>query len=610
MCGITGFSSKKFSKDDLQKMTSRLSHRGPDAEGFFYDESKGLGLGHRRLSILDLSSAANQPFYSRDGRYVMIYNGEVYNFREVAEKYQIEMRTSSDSEVIIESFAKVGIQCIKDLNGMFALAIWDNVEDKLYLIRDRVGIKPMYYYYNEGALAFASELKALFQLNVKKEIDTSSVADFLYLGYIPGTSTIYNNFYKLLPGYYAIYQSGILASYPYWWLDNKIENNVLTDEKQAKQELKHLLESSVSYNMISDVPVGIFLSGGIDSSTVAAIAQSTTAIPVKTFSIGFKEEKYNESHFASEVAKHIKSDHKEYQVTEQDAMHLVDKLTDIYDEPFADSSAIPTYMVSELARNEVTVALSGDGGDELFMGYGFYNWARRLSNPVINSFRQPIEKLLYQFGDNRSKRASNLFSYPTQRKKSHIFSQEQYYFSEKEIGNLLKTKSAVSIDEYNCAYTRELNEMEEQSFFDIKNYLPEDLLVKTDRASMYHSLEVRVPLLDHRLIEFALNLSSSLKLRGNTGKYLLKQVLYDYAPEKLFNRPKWGFSIPLRVWLANELKYLIDKYLDASAIRECGLVHQEPVTQLVKDFLGGKDYLYNRIWTLIILHKWYKEKHL
>ncbi len=609
MCGITGFSSKIFLKQDLQNMTSRLSHRGPDAEGFFYDENKGIGLGHRRLSIIDLSAAANQPFYSHDGRYVMIYNGEVYNYKEVAKKYNLETRTSSDSEVILEAFAKVGVQCIKDLNGMFALAIWDKAEDKLYLIRDRVGIKPMYYYYKDGDFAFASELKALFKLDVEKKINTESVADFLYLGYIPGTTTIYNHFHKLLPGYYAIYQSGILASYPYWWLDSKIENKVMVDEGEARKELKSLLESSVMYNMISDVPVGIFLSGGIDSSTVASIAQANAAIPVKTFSIGFKEKKYNESHFASEVAKHIKSDHREYQVTEHDAMHLVDKLPDIYDEPFADSSAIPTYMVSQLARNEVTVALSGDGGDELFMGYGFYYWARRLSVPAINSFRQPIGKMLYQFGNNRSKRASYLFNYPAQRKKSHIFSQEQYYFSEKEISGLLKSPASVTINEYNCS-PRVLNEMEEQSFFDIKNYLPEDLLVKTDRASMYHSLEVRVPLLDHRLIEFALNLSSSLKLKGDTGKYLLKQVLYDYVPEKLFNRPKWGFSIPLRTWLAKELRYLVDKYLDPSVIQECGLVYPEPVAQLVKYFFAGKDYLYNRIWTLIILHKWYKEKHL
>lgn len=609
MCGIAGFYSKKFSRNQLEQMTDRLQHRGPDAHGYFFDENTGIGLGHRRLSIIDLSAAANQPFYSQDGRYIMIFNGEVYNYREVAAKYNIQQRTSSDSEVIIEAFAKAGVESLNDLNGMFAIAIWDKLEEKLYLVRDRIGIKPLYYYCNDGDLAFASELKAFSDFSFQRTINHDSVEDFLYLGYIPGDATIYKHFKKLLPGYYAIYHKGLLSSYPYWWPDGKLEPNTLNNEKQAKEQLKNLLETSVEYCMISDVPVGIFLSGGIDSSTVAAIAQSGRSTPVKTFSIGFTEAKYNESHFASEVAKEIKSDHEEFIVTEEHAMHLADKMVDLYDEPYADSSAIPTYMVSQLARSKVTVALSGDGGDELFMGYGFYHWARRLNYPLVKELRYPIGKILYYLGSNRIKRASSLFDYPTQRKKSHIFSQEQYFFTGHELKYLLKTKSSITIDEYNCSHSRELNEMEEQSLFDIKNYLPEELLVKTDRASMAHALEVRVPLLDYRLVEFAINLSSSLKMNGNTGKYLLKQVLYDYLPEKLFNRPKWGFSIPLRKWLSKELYYMIEKYLNEKVINECGLVHPGPVEELKKNFMQGRDYLYNRLWALIILHKWYKEKH-
>lgn len=610
MCGIAGFYDKKLSRNDLEQMTTIIGHRGPDAIGYFFDENIGVGLGHRRLSIIDLSAAANQPFYSQDGRYVMIYNGEVYNYREVAAKYNIRQRTTSDSEVIIEAFAKAGVECLNDLNGMFAIAIWDKLEEKLYLIRDRIGIKPMYYYYQKSVLAFASELKALFHFSFPRKIKHDSVADFLNLGYIPGDSTIYHDFKKLLPGYYAIYHKGLLSSYPYWWPDSKIQPHTLNNETEAKKQLKDLLESSVNYCMISDVPVGIFLSGGIDSSTVAAIAQASSSRPVKTFSIGFTEEKYNESHQASEVAKLIKSDHEEFIVTEEHAIHLADKLVDIYDEPYADSSAIPTYLVSQMARSKVTVALTGDGGDELFMGYGFYHWARRLNNPLIKSFRHTIGRTLYHLGSNRLKRASSLFSYPMQRRKSHIFSQEQYYFTGNELKKLLKIPGELSIDEYNCSQRRSLNEIEEQSLFDIKNYLPEELLVKTDRASMVHALEVRVPLLDHRLVEFALNLSSDLKLKGGTGKYLLKQVLYDYLPKKLFDRPKWGFAIPLRKWLAKELYYMIEKYLDDKVIEECGLVHKEPVQALKKEFMQGRDYLYNRLWTLIILHKWYKEKHL
>ncbi|HEX2630105.1 MAG TPA: asparagine synthase (glutamine-hydrolyzing) [Chitinophagaceae bacterium] len=611
MCGIAGFLSKKFTEQQLKGMTDILGHRGPDADGFYFDASKGIGLGHRRLSILDLSAAANQPFYSADGRYVMIYNGEVYNFREVAQKYKLQTRTQSDSEVIIEAFAQVGIEAINDLNGMFAIAIWDTKMEKLYLIRDRIGIKPMLYWQDDGYFAFASELKALLTLPVRKEINHESISNFLYLGYIPEDNTIYRNCYKLQPGHYAVlHNNGRLDIAPYWQLEDKLSPTVVSDEKAAKKTLRDLLESSVSYCMISDVPVGIFLSGGVDSSTVAAIAQSQLSRPVKTFSIGFKEEKFNESVFAAKVAKHIGSDHHEFILSEQDALQQVEKLLDIYDEPYADSSAIPTLLVSKMAREHVTVALSGDGGDELFMGYGFYTWARRLQQPLIKMFRRPIAKGLHSFGNNRLKRGSKLFDYPDQKTiKSHIFSQEQYYFTAAEIASLLKIPVPISFNEEIETNKRQLSAMEEQSFFDIKNYLPEELLVKTDRASMKCSLEVRVPLLDHRLVEFALNLSQDLKLRGDTGKYLLKEVLYEYVPKAMFDRPKWGFSIPLNIWLGRELKYLLDKYLCDEIIESCGLVNPAPVRKLKQEFLAGRDYLYNRLWVLILLHKWYKEKH-
>lgn len=608
MCGIAGFVSRRFDRQHLDKMTCALNHRGPDADGYFYDESSGIALGHRRLSILDLSAAANQPFYSRDGRFVMIYNGEVYNFREVAEKFRIQTRTNSDSEVIIELFAQLGVEAIKEFNGMFALAIWDKQLEKLYLIRDRIGIKPLYYWLEDKQLAFGSELKSLMTLNFKRIINRASVSNFLYLGYIPHDKTIYDNCFKLKPGHYAVFHNGELTISPYWQMDENIQSSPLTDEKEAKHRLTELLKSSVEYCMISDVPVGIFLSGGIDSSTVAAIAQSISSVPVKTFSIGFEEKKYNESVFAASVAKHIQSDHHEFVVTEKDALELVNDLLNIYDEPYADSSAIPTLMVSQLARKHVTVALSGDGGDELFMGYGFYTWARRLQNPAVKAFRKPISAGLEIFGNNRLKRGSKLFDYPEARMKSHIFSQEQYCFSESEIARLLKVPASIEMDE-SIHSKRTLSAAEEQSFFDIKNYLPEELLVKADRASMKHSLEVRVPLLDHRLVEFAINLSPELKLKGDTGKYLLKQVLYDYVPAPLFDRPKWGFAVPLRIWLTRELKYLIDKYLADDVIEECGLVDVRVVQQLKKDFFSGRDYLYNRLWLLILLHKWYKDKY-
>lgn len=611
MCGIAGFINKKWSRGQLQQLNACLQHRGPDAEGIFYDEALGVGLGHRRLSILDLSSAANQPFYSKDRRYVMVYNGEVYNYGEIAAKYHIDTRTTSDTEVIIELFAKMGAAAIGELNGMFALVIFDTQTNRLFAFRDRIGIKPLYYYSDGEGFAFSSELKALFSLPVKKEINRNSVSDFLYLGYIPGTATIYEQFFKLLPGHYAIIENGIVDVKAYWKLEDAIVPQVLSDEEQAFSTLKQLVISSVKYCMISDVPLGVFLSGGVDSSLVAAVAQRLSLQPVKTFSIGFKESKYNESGYAKQVAAHIGSDHHEFIVEQKDAIEIVEKITRIYDEPYADSSAIPTYLVSQLAKKEVTVALSGDGGDELFMGYGFYYWARRLNNPLIRTCRKPIAALLRMSGDNRKKRASYMFDYPSNaRRKSHIFSQEQYYFTEREITSLLRQPRALSLNEELEYHQRSLSVTEEQSFFDIKNYLPEELLVKTDRASMQHGLEIRVPLLDHRIVEFAAGLSEQLKLKEDTGKYLLKKVLYDFVPKEIFNRPKWGFAIPLQSWLSRDLSYLIDTCLANQVLEECGLVNPEQVSQLKKRFRSGEAYLYNRLWVLIILHKWFKEQRI
>lgn len=588
-----------------------MHYRGPDAEGFYFDEPDHIGLGHRRLSILDLSEAGNQPFYSADGRYVMVYNGEVYNFREIAAKYQVHTKSGSDTEVIIESFARHGIPAVNDFNGMFAIAIWDRQEKKLYLFRDRVGIKPLYYYHADGHFLFASELKALFSVPlVKKEINTDSVWNFLHLGYIPGDSTIYRQVRKIKPGQYAVLSAEGLTIGTYWSVESQLQPRTLNDETTAKKELKGLVESSVAYCMIADVPLGIFLSGGVDSSLVASVAQRLSSQPVNTFSIAFDDKKFNEAPYAQQVADHIGSSHHVFTVTEKQALELADSLLDVYDEPYADSSAIPTMMVSRLARQHVTVALSGDGGDELFMGYGFYYWARRLQNPLLRAFRKPAAAVLAASGKPRLERAAKMFTYPgNANRKSHVFSQEQYYFSQQELASLVIPSGNITVDEHVHYKGRKFSWAEEQSLFDIQNYLPEELLVKTDRASMRYSLEVRVPLLDHRLVEFAINLNESLKLRGNTGKYILKQVLYDYVPASIFARPKWGFAVPLSKWLKTDLRYLVDTWLNPALVAECKLVHPEKTTALVKAWLNGKDYLFTRVWALIILHKWFKEKH-
>ena len=609
MCGITGFLSNSLNQEDLSSMTSVLKHRGPDANACYFDDDQGIGLGHRRLAILDLSPESNQPFFSKCGRYVMVYNGEVYNYKEIAAKYGIKAKTSSDTEIIIESFAINGVKCIEDFNGMFSIAIWDKLDERLWLIRDRLGIKPLYYYKNPDLFIFASELKSILSF-VDASPNLDIIATFLNLGYTPNKYTFYNDVLKIPAGNYAsLTKLGKFELKQYWSAQEEAlkPKLVFNNVEKGISALKGEVEKSVCSRMISDVPLGTFLSGGIDSSLVTAVAQSLSDKPIQTFSIGFKEQKFNEAQYAEKVAKHLGTNHHTYLLSTQDALDRVNQLLDIYDEPYADSSAIPTLLVSEVARKHVTVALSGDGGDELFLGYGMYQWAKRLQNPIIKAFRKPIGTLLYHSGDLKFQRASTLFQYENEKYiKSHIFSQEQYFFSRKEIGQLLRDKRLVQFKVKECYPNSKLNPEEQQALFDIQNYLCEDLLVKVDRASMQHALEVRVPLLDHNIVEFALNLPYKWKVRKGVRKYLLKEVLFQYVPKALFERPKWGFSIPLNEWLRKDLRYLIDDYLSKKVVEDVGLIKYPLVSKLKKAYFGGQTYLYNRIWVLILLHKWFK----
>lgn len=610
MCGIAGFLSFKqqFSKEDLENITNVLAHRGPNASGFYFNNN--LGLGHRRLSIIDLTEAANQPMFSKCGNYVIVFNGEIYNYKEIATELKIDTQTTSDTEVLIEAFALKGPSFVNMLNGMFAFAIYDLQKELLYLYRDRMGIKPIYFYLYENEFIFSSELKSFNQLppHIKGGMNKQALNQFLYLGYIPTPHSIYNNVKKFPSGSYAIISKNNFEVKTYWKLEDQVEKNVISDVKEAKSKLKELLISSVQYRMISDVPFGTFLSGGIDSSLVTAIAQSISVKPVKTFSIGFKENKFNEAAYARKVSQYLKTEHHEKILSYQDALQLLETVFETYDEPFADSSAFPTLLVSQFAREKVTMILSGDGGDETYLGYGAYEWGKRLQNPIINNFRKPIEKAL-QLGNNKYKRAANLFSFENNAHlKSHIFSQEQYCFTIQEINNLLRQeiKEIIHLDENIITSNRQLSFVEQQSLFDMKYYLQDDLLVKVDRASMRHSLEVRVPLIDYRLIHFALNLSEDLRKKKGIAKYLLKEVLYDFVPKPYFDRPKWGFSIPLIQWLKNEWCFLIEDYLNEEAISKAEILNFKTVNQLVTRFLNGEDYLYNRIWILILIQRFFR----
>ncbi|MFW5793811.1 MAG: asparagine synthase (glutamine-hydrolyzing), partial [Bacteroidota bacterium] len=444
---------------------------------------------------------------------------------------------------------------------------------------------------------------------IKKHLtlNNKAVNQFLNLGYIPSPESIYTQIKKLPPGFTAKYSNNKLTLRQYWKADEKIKKEAVKNEDSALSELKSIIESSVSQSLVSDVPFGTFLSGGIDSSLVTAIAQKYSKEPINTFSIAFSDSKYNEAIWAKKVATHLGTNHHEFEVTQKQALEWIPSLMDIYDEPFADSSALPTLLVSKLARDKVTMVLSGDGGDELFMGYGSYVWAKRLANPAMPILRYPAAALL-NTGNQRMKRASNLFRYKNKKTlKSHIFSQEQYFFSRKEIKNLLNKEFQHDfyLDENPENLNRRLSVSEQQALFDLKHYLPDDLLVKVDRASMHFSLETRVPLLDYRMVEFALNLDKNLKIKNNTSKYLLRKLLAEYIPKEYFDRPKWGFAIPLGSWMKNELKDFCMKYLDDEIIKKHGIFNTEYVKKL-KYLFWQKDqsYLYNRLWQIIVLQMW------
>ncbi len=611
MCGIFGYISAIFPTTDNELLNSinTLSHRGPDAVGIKLFEGGHVGFGHRRLSILDLSESANQPMMSGDGRYCLIYNGEFYNYKEVREdlslNHGVQFKTNGDSEVLLEGFSVWGVDLISRVNGMFAFAIYDSQEKEVWMFRDRMGIKPIFYQIlDDSSLVFGSELKSLTNFRVfNKDLDYESISNFLHLGYIPAPRTVWRDVKKFAQGSYLRMKLGDKPSFfSYWSLQDKLTPNVEVDESNAKSELSKLIESAVELRLVSDVPVGTFLSGGIDSSLVTAFASKLKPDPILTFTIGFRESKYDESKYARKVAEYLKTDHTEYILSESEAQSMLLDIVEVYDEPFADSSAIPTMLVSKLARAKVKVILTGDGGDEQFLGYGSYHWAKRLSQPGVFHSRFIISQLL-RLGGMRYKRAAEVFQVPQRSNfHDHIFSQEQYFFSDPELTQLTKRKASTHFDF--PILSRQLNAADSQAFFDLKYYLPDDLLVKVDRASMRYGLECRVPLLDYRIVEYSVNLSQSLKWRAGTSKYLLKSILYDMIPKSYFERSKWGFAIPLDKWLLSDFGYLIDNLCISSPIYDHGIVERSEVLKVVGRYKNGASYLYNRIWALIVLHLW------
>ncbi|HEY3402708.1 MAG TPA: asparagine synthase (glutamine-hydrolyzing) [Ohtaekwangia sp.] len=616
MCGIAGiFSNDRPGQGDIQRMTESLAHRGPDAFGYFHHEY--VALGHRRLSILDLDARSNQPFHSRDKRYVLIFNGEIYNFRQLADallQRGIKLNTTSDTEVLIEAFALWGVDVVHKLNGMFAFAIYDTQQNTLFLCRDRLGKKPLFYYHDSNWFIFGSEIKSLLKhpvVSANVKINKSSLYTFLHLGYIPHPATVYQGIHKFPAGCSGVVQEDLkLKITPYWNVKDYIRpaDDVTVTVENAKHELKNLLTEAVASRLISDVPLGTFLSGGTDSSIITALASKQVSGKLKTFSIGFQESKFNETEYARSVAKVLGTEHHEYILSEREAVNILETYLSHFDEPFADTSAIPTMLVSRLARKEVTVALTGDGGDELFLGYGSYDWAERMNSGLVKSIGPLIASGLNLVGSNRLRRAAHLFErVEPARLRSHIFSQEQYFFSDQDIRELITDPHGYTPFEYDDLPVKGLKAAEQQALFDLQYYLTDDLLVKVDRASMFHALECRCPLLDRQVVEYTLQLPFAFKQKGDIKKWILKELLSEYLPSSLVHRPKWGFSIPLGQWLKNELRFMIDQYLSRESVQKLGLFNYDRVNSLVKSFLHGRDYLYNRVWVLIVIHKWVSE---
>lgn len=607
MCGIAGiFSKNEIAPGTLELMTDALAHRGPDANGYFYE--KRVALGHRRLSVIDLDARSNQPFFSNHSKYVIVFNGEIYNYKKIASRLLeagVSLRTTSDTEVVIEAFALWGPGFVHELEGMFAFVIYDTLQEKLFLFRDRVGKKPLFYFLSDGIFAFASEIKSLRQhpeIKRRATLKKSVIGAFMQQGFIEQPNTFFEHIFKFSAGHYGIISSQLsLSILPYWSVTHHLRTQSAISQGSAIDQLKQLIDDAVMSRLVADVPLGILLSGGIDSSVVAAVAARDTHI--KTFSIGFREAKFDESKYAERIAKYLRTDHHQYILSSVEAMEMLETGLTHFDEPFADTSAIPMMLVSKKARESVTVALTGDGGDELFLGYGAHIWARRLANPMWQNLKPLAHALMSRIPASRWKRAAHMFEDAHNRER-HIFSQEQYFFSEREVEHNLFNgpdckQSYFDDDLYALPW---ITPAERQALFDFQVYLRDDLLVKVDRASMLYSLECRCPLLDHRLVEYVINLPASFKLRGNTSKYLLKKILFELIPPKYFDRPKWGFSIPLDQWLKKDLGYLM-RFIAKPQIEQTGIFNFSYVNSLVERFNQGENYLYNRLWLIIVIQR-------
>lgn len=631
MCGISGFIdfTNTSSFEDLKQMTDSLVHRGPDGSGYeiINNPDSKIGLGHRRLSIIDLSETGKQPM--KYEHWWITFNGEIYNYQEIKKELELlghQFVGHSDTEVILHAFAQWGVSCIDHFIGMFAFVLYDTQHQTVYCVRDRAGVKPFFYYYKDGLFLFSSELKAFHKHpKFKKEINYNAVAAFMQFGNVPTPHCIFNDCFKLKPGHYLKFSilTTQFSIFKYWDVYdayNKPKLNISLSD--AKIETEKILKSAANYRMVSDVPVGVFLSGGYDSASLAMILQKDRTEKIKTFTIAVPDIGLNEAPFAKEVAKYLGTDHYEYDCTSKEALELINDLPYYYDEPFADSSAIPTTLVCKMARKQVTVALSADAGDEVFAGYNRYDYlmrygkkinqiptiARNITVGIMNSVaadKIPVLKNKYNFY-NRYEKLKGIINDPSSK---NIMLNLSRQFDDEQLKKVLKNKfntlkTAYYSDELKNEFSTPLSYM---MAIDYQTYLLDDIMQKVDRASMTVSLEAREPFLDHRIIEWAAQLPDEFKYYKGSKKYILKELVHQYIPQKMMDRPKMGFAIPIENWLKYDLKEQVEFYLSSDKITAQSIFSKEFVEELKGDFYNGKKELAQKLWYLLMFQMWYEK---
>lgn len=620
MCGICGFITKsKITYGDLKFMNDTMMHRGPNDSGEkIYEMLQGslVGMAHRRLSIQDLSKLGHQPMESQNGQVSVIFNGEIYNFQELKRDLgDYPFCSNCDTEVIIAAYLKWGIDCVKRFNGMFAIVILDRNKGEVYLIRDRIGKKPLYYYWNREELVFASELKPIMAYPYfKRHINTKIISRFLCQQYINAPDTIFEHTYKLEPGTILRYQNHSITTWKYWDVAESYHKYMklpVLDYEQAKAELKEILQEAVKIRMTADVPVGLFLSGGYDSSLVTAIAQSISDKPVYTYAIGFEEEELDEANFAKEVAKELGTIHTEHYITQQEMLSLVDSIPKYYDEPFADASQIPSMLVAKVAEQKVTVVLTGDGGDEFFCGYNIYDNVRKaqaldfFGTMIYAMCNLPLFRIV-NFMDRLPFKVKTIVQNHDKSRKSQIMSANYIHM----VNDMVKGEKETVLYPIELRYD-EMSWQKRRMLLDMDTYLPGDILCKVDRATMRYSMEARCPLLDYRIMEYSFRLPQEFKWKNGNKKRILKDLAYEFIPEKLLNRDKAGFGVPLDSWLRGPLSEQLTDFSSYEYIKNQGIFDAQVVEKLVSfylktgDGISGKNY--SRIlWSYLCFQKWYQ----